>query len=45
MAVNLGGMDQTKKLNIITKFPIFKQINKKIQNIIPYIELKNYTRS
>lgn len=45
MLVNPGGMDPTKKLHIISKFPIFKQISKKIQNIIPFIQLKNYTRN
>lgn len=45
MLLNAGGMDQNKKMQIINKFPVFKQISKKIQNIVPFIELKNYSRN
>lgn len=42
---NLGGMDQDKKAKIIEFFPVFSSIGKKIHSILPYIELKHYTRN
>lgn len=45
MLINLGGMDQEKKLKVIEQFPIFSNINKKIQSILPYIALKKYSKN
>lgn len=44
MLFNLGGLDQEKKFKIIETFPIFSNMSRRIQSILPFIQLKKYSK-